>query len=367
MEQEKLLLVDDQPENIGVLYQFLEQYEYELLVATNGEDALEIAHSNPPNLILLDIMMPGMNGIECCQKLKAHQHTCAIPVIFMSALTETEYKVEGFAVGGVDYITKPFQQEEVLARVQSHLTIANLQNALKAQNAQLDAFAHTVAHDLKNTMHEIAGGLTMLEISALPETFTPDMREGMEISRNAAFKASSIIEALLLLAGTSRHQVLNLDVIYMEYLMPSIQERLRLMLKETQVQLCISNRWPRVYGYLPWVEEIWVNYISNAAKYGGTPPRIELGADIPPEGATHTRFWVQDNGTGLTPEEQQKLFIPFSRLHRDRASGHGLGLSIVQNIVERLGGEAGVESQPGQGCRFFFTLPCYTAANEMAI
>jgi two-component system sensor histidine kinase/response regulator len=119
-------------------------------------------------------------------------------------------------------------------------------------------------------------------------------------------------------------------------------------------------------GHGPWIEEVWANYISNALKYGGSPPRIELGADppppSPPSGGTEgearmVRFWVRDNGPGLTPEEQARLFTPFTRLEQVRAKGHGLGLSIVRRIVEKLGGQVGVESEVGQSSTFSFTLP----------
>jgi two-component system, sensor histidine kinase and response regulator len=103
------------------------------------------------------------------------------------------------------------------------------------------------------------------------------------------------------------------------------------------------------------VAEVWANYLSNAIKYGGDPPRAELGADLPADG--RVRFWVRDNGPGLSPEDQARLFAPFERLHQVRAQGHGLGLSIVRRIVEKLGGEVGVESAVGQGSTFWFTLP----------
>ncbi len=118
-------------------------------------------------------------------------------------------------------------------------------------------------------------------------------------------------------------------------------------------------------GYGPWVEEVWANYINNALKYGGRPPRVELGADILPVPSTEeskaskemVRFWVRDNGHGLTPGEQEQLFALFERLHQVHVEGHGLGLSIVRRIVEKLGGQVGVESKVGQGSVFYFTLP----------
>jgi signal transduction histidine kinase len=113
--------------------------------------------------------------------------------------------------------------------------------------------------------------------------------------------------------------------------------------------------WPLVRGYEPWIEEVWANYISNALKYGGRPSQVTLGAT--PLGNSMIQFWVQDNGPGIAPEDQTKLFAEFSRIDTERAQGHGLGLSIVKRIVQRLGGEVGGENELGQGSKFYFTLP----------
>jgi two-component system sensor histidine kinase/response regulator len=138
------------------------------------------------------------------------------------------------------------------------------------------------------------------------------------------------------------------------------QKRLADLVAERQAEISVPDEWPTVVGYAPWVEEVWVNYISNAVKYGGrpeqgVPPRAGLGFDAPIN--AHVRFWVRDKGPGLVPEEQARLFASFTRLHQVRAEGHGLGLSIVRRIAERLGGEVGVESEVGQGSVFYFTLP----------
>jgi two-component system sensor histidine kinase/response regulator len=133
-------------------------------------------------------------------------------------------------------------------------------------------------------------------------------------------------------------------------------QRLVYMVEEYQAELVLplEHAWPVSVGYGPWVEEVWVNYLSNALKYGGRPPRVELGATVQEDGIV--RFWVHDNGPGLTPGEQGRLFTPFTQLDQARAKGHGLGLSIVRRIVEKMGGEVGVESEVGQGSTFFFTL-----------
>jgi hypothetical protein len=131
------------------------------------------------------------------------------------------------------------------------------------------------------------------------------------------------------------------------------------------VEIILPQAWPVALGYGPWVEEVWANLLSNAIKYGGqpeagVPPRVEMGFDESPSRSladSRIRFWVRDNGPGLAREEQRQLFTEFTRLHKKRARGHGLGLSIVRRIVGKLGGEVGVESTPGQGSLFYFTLP----------
>jgi two-component system sensor histidine kinase/response regulator len=133
------------------------------------------------------------------------------------------------------------------------------------------------------------------------------------------------------------------------------QQRLAHMIEEHQAEIILPDTWPVALGHGPWVEEVWVNYLNNAIKYGGQPPHVELGATKQPDGMV--RFWVRDNGPGLRPEEQARLFTPFTRLDQVRTKGHGLGLSIVGRIVEKLGGQVGVESEVGRGSVFTFTLP----------
>jgi two-component system sensor histidine kinase/response regulator len=134
------------------------------------------------------------------------------------------------------------------------------------------------------------------------------------------------------------------------------QIQLSQMIAEYRAEIILPAEWPVALGHVPWIEEVWVNYLSNGIKYGGKPPRLRLGA-TPGEGMV--RFWVRDNGPGLVPAEQSRLFTEFTQLGQVQIRGHGLGLSIVRRIVEKLGGQVGVESTgvPGEGCTFFFTLP----------
>ena len=320
-----------------------------------------------PDLILLDIMMPEMDGFMVCERLKSAEITRQVPVIFLSALSQTEDKLRGFRAGGVDYITKPFHHEEVLVRVENHLRLMTLHHqlhqanqvlqesnaALQARNEELDAFAQTVAHDLKNPLGNVIGYASLLA-EHFPHLSEADRTNAVDCIIKAGQNMMSIIDGLLLLARVSSSEVkltpLNMGVIVRQAL-----ERLKRTLEESGAQVCLPDNWPSGMGYAPWIEEVWVNYLSNGLKYGGKPPVLHLSGEAQPGGMV--RFWVADNGEGLSAEQQSHLFIPFTRLQAGKVSGHGLGLSIVRRIIEKLGGEVGVESQEGQGSRFYFTLP----------
>jgi two-component system, sensor histidine kinase and response regulator len=357
--QETLLIVDDAPENLKLLCAYLRSYGYNVLLAEDGEAALKQANEIKPDLILLDVVMPVMDGFETCQRLKENEQTRAIPVIFMTALVNTADKVKGFDLGAVDHITKPLQPEEVLARVTTHLTIQNLQKSLQQQIierdkliAELDTFAHTVAHDLKNPLGLITGYISLLRDNWA--TISADkIQEFLQTIAQTGYKMSNIIEELLLLASIRQCEV-KLSPLNMTNIVAEALLRLDYIIEKYQADIVVSDQWPTALGQAQWIEEVWVNYISNGLKYGGQPPRLELGATPTSNGSV--RFWIRDNGPGLPPESQAQLFTRFTRLEQTRAQGHGLGLSIVQHIVEKLGGEVGVKSAPGQGSEFFFTL-----------
>jgi two-component system sensor histidine kinase/response regulator len=358
-----ILIVDDTPANLRLLSQMLIARGYKVRPVLNGVRALAAVRSTLPDLILLDIMMPEMNGYEVCKRLKADEQTRDIPIIFISALDATEDKVRAFTAGGVDYVTRPFQSEEVLARVETHLSLRNLQKSLQQEIAELDAFAHTVAHDLKNPLGLLIGyGGVLAE--ELADTQNKTVQECVDAIVRTGAKMTTIIKELLLLAGVRKIDEVTLEPLDMATIVSEVQDRLAALIAEHQTEIILPQEWPVALGYGPWVEQVWSNYISNAVKYGGRPPRVELGADpLPMEGTEgemkgrYIRFWVRDNGPGLAQEEQGRLFAEFTRLHQVRAEGHGLGLSIVRRIVEKLGGQVGVESQPDRGSTFTFTLP----------
>jgi PAS domain S-box-containing protein len=222
--------------------------------------------------------------------------------------------------------------------------------------AELDAFAHTVAHDLKNPLTSVIGFAELLTDRSVSMS-RKDVVESLDAMNQSARRMNTIIEELLLLAGVRKTEVPKAPV-EMGAVVKGALGRLTYMVKEFQPTVIEPESWPTALGHAPWVEEVWANYLSNAMQHGGNPPRLELGGE---SAADKVRFWVKDNGPGLDDGQKAKLFAPFTQVHQVHTGGHGLGLSIVRRIVEKLDGEAWVESRPGQGSRFGFTLP--SAAN----
>lgn len=369
-----ILIVDDALPNLRLLSRMLKNNNYQVRGISNSAMVTTVVNAEPPDLILLDVNMPGQNGYEVCRLLKANAQTQEIPVIFISASDDVLDKVQAFSVGGIDYITKPFQVEEVLARVETHLTVRTLQKrlenqvqnlqtltadlvaaneALQASNDELNAFAHTVAHDLKNPLAS-----TILSMDLLERFIELDMQDralNTLISlRDGGYKLSNIIDELLLLASV-RKEIVEKEPLDMGEIVAQAIDRLSMIFLKHEAKLHIADTWPVVVGYAPWVEEVWMNYFSNGIKYGGSPPSLVCGTMVQDDGMV--RFWVKDNGDGIPDDVVNTLFAEFTRLEQTRAQGHGLGLSIVKRIVEKLDGEVGVESHIGEGSTFYFTLP----------
>jgi len=218
----------------------------------------------------------------------------------------------------------------------------------------LDAYAHTVAHDLKNPVGLVMGYAEYLdrELSGMP---LAEIRQHVRTIARVGSKLNDIIDELLLFAEVQEAHV-EMRPLDMSGIVAEALERLQSLTVEHTATLSVPPTWPTVVGHRQWVEEVWVNYISNAVKYGGASPRIELGFDPPANGMV--RFWVKDEGPGIPPEQRAHLFTRFGRGRGRSAKGYGLGLSIVQRIIEKLGGQVGLDNieAPGSGSLFYFTL-----------
>ncbi len=250
-------------------------------------------------------------------------------------------------------------EQEIVERRRVEAALRHYTHELEVSNAELDAFAHTVAHDLKTPLTALIGFSTLLQ-TRYARMGTAALEEALEVITRSGHRLKNIVEELLLLASVRKVEDIQRTPLDMAAIVGEARARLADVIDERKAAVIVCDSWPAVLGYAPWVEEVWVNYLSNAIKYGGELPRVELGYTAPVTSGLETpgvKFWVQDNGHGLTSEECGRLFVEFTRLEQARAEGHGLGLSIVRRIVEKLGGAVGVESVVEQGSVFWFTLP----------
>lgn len=343
----RILVIEDDPAIRATLIDILELNGHSVIHAVNGVAGVALARQESPDVILTDVAMPELDGFGVIKALRADEQTRSIPIIVITASVEPERMRHAMDLGAEDFLVKPFTEDQVLKSIHARLE-------KKALLDELDAFAHTVAHDLKNPIGVLlgrAGLLRMLWESADDATLLKQVDE----LEKGAVRLSSIVDELLILAGVGR-QTVEPKPMAMEPVAREALARVDNLVQQSKARVELSPEWPVALGHAPWVTEIWMNYLSNAVKYGGTPPDIRLGAE-PVVERKAVRFWVQDNGAGLTPEQQAQLFKQFSRIANTRAQGHGLGLSIVRRIIEKLGGQAGVDSQPGIGSRFWFELP----------
>ncbi|MEO1670734.1 MAG: ATP-binding protein [Cyanobacteria bacterium J06631_2] len=355
-----ILIVDDTPANLRVLSATLSGRGYEVRCVNSGAMALTVARNAPPDLILLDIKMPEMDGYQVCQQLKSDPKTYEIPVIFLSALDDIADKVKAFTAGGVDYITKPFQTEEVLARVKNQLTISHLRQKLTAQNdelmrsnLELEQFASVVSHDLQQPLQVIVGFARMLE----------------KKSQNWQSEDTKKFLGHILVSGTHMQELIRDLLAYSRvntsdpaYEPVDCNEVLSQVLNNLQMANARSNAvvdyppLPTVMANESQLEQVFQNLISNALKFQrpNTTPRVEISVTQEDE----WQFSFKDNGIGIKPEKFPSIFQMFKRLHkRQEYPGTGIGLAICQKVIDAHGGRIWVESEPGIGTVFHFTLP----------
>lgn len=272
---------------------------------------------------------------------------------------EVVNKIEGIFGAEDVTIAETLASSAAIAIDNARLVAQLQQNVidLEQRNAELDAFDHTVAHDLQNPLSLVQGFADLLYYEA--DSVSDDQRQtALRQLIIHTQRMSNIVEELLMLSSVRKSDVVHLPL-SMGDVVESALLRLKLMQDKYQPQIIMPESWPIVMGHALWIEEIWENYIGNAMKYGGRPPVIELGYTRLANG--RIQFWVQDNGEGIAPDKLEMLFIPFTRLNEVRVTGHGLGLSIVSRIMEKLGGQAWATSEVGKGSKFSFTLDAYSS------
>jgi len=439
-EQPTLLIVDDNPTNIKVLFGFLRDAGFRVLVAKDGSNALEKLHEALPDLILLDVMMPGIDGFETCRRIKENQETQAIPVIFMTALAEAEHKVKGLSLGAVDYITKPFQQEEVLARIDLHLKLRSLARELADKNAQLSdvnamlerrvaertrelqamqaqmvlaekmsslgQLVAGVAHEINNPIGFIAGNIEhargyLKDITGLiklyqttyadPDPAIADEIEAIELDYlldDFPKLLDSLYEGSQRIAQISR-SMRTFSRADSDYQVPfDLHEGIDSTLLILKHRLKANEERPAIdvvkeYGDLPAIQcypgqlnQVFMNLLANAvdaleeASAGrsfedltANPNQIRVRTQLS-EDRTQAIVQIADNGTGMTPEVQQRVFEN-SFTTKAVGKGTGLGLAIARQIVvEKHRGCLEFTSEVGKGTEFSIYLPLKGDADD---
>jgi len=382
MEQTKhfladILIVDDIPANVQLLSMMLIENGYKVRKIIDPKRALTAINLQKPDLILLDIKMPGMNGYEVCRQLKASEITCDIPVIFISALDDIFDKVKGFEAGGADYIIKPFEPVEVLARVSAQLKMQGLQQQLRSANAQLGAqnvqlgqeiqerqraqanlllLLHAVSHDLRSPI----SGMSLLLQSRLNDAASSIAieRPAVEVMVQSCSRQLKLIESL---TATQQFDVQSASLVMKPL---SLYKLVKNILIErapifnqhrVKVKQFFAADLPLVNADAQQLWRVFGNLIDNAVKYN--QPGFILTVEVKQDGKM-VRCTLADNGAGIPPQQCARLFEPYTRgVGVKSGQGMGLGLHICRQIVSAHGGQIGVESELGKGARFWLTLP----------
>ncbi|MEA5571089.1 sensor histidine kinase [Calothrix sp. UHCC 0171] len=410
-QENTILVVDDTPTNLQVLFDLLSEHGYRVAIAKNGETALQRLQTSQPSLILLDVMMPGIDGFETCQRIKANPSTWDIPVFFMTALSDSVDKVKGFSLGAVDYITKPIQNEEVLARIQVHLQLRNttrimeqrtqeLQQTLKnLQQAQLQLvqgekmsalgqLVAGIAHEINNPVNFIHANLShvreyvqdLLEFICLYQHHYP--QPVPEIQKRAAEldveflqqNLRKILNSMEIGSDRIRDLVLSLrnfsrldeaeckqvDIHEgIENTLLILQHRLKAKLKFPAIQIIRDYaQLPKIECYPSQINQVFMNIFSNAIdaleEARIDSPTITIRTSMIAGWVTVS---IADNGVGIPEEIRSKLFNPFFTT-KPVGKGTGLGLSIsYQIITEKHGGKIDCYSTLGQETEFLVQIP----------
>jgi len=360
----RILVVDDISKNLQVVGTMLRNEGYHVMPATSGPQALERAHAQPPDLILLDLMMPEMDGLEVCQRLKAEPLTRQIPVIFLTASNEMEHLMKGFEAGAVDYITKPFNAPELLARVRTHLELKHARERLRELNDEKNEFMGIVAHDLRSPLGTINGFAELLLDDATMAR--PEVEDSARRIRDTATRMAEMVQNLLDANRIERGEMeLKLAPTDLGALVASVVEaqRPRALAKSQTLRLeSLTGPVPAVIDPSVTIQVI-ENLVSNAVKYSPPGKNIFVRLMQPAEAI---RCEVQDEGPGLSAEDQKKLFGKFARLSAKPTGGEhstGLGLSIVKKMVEAMNGRVWCESELGKGATFVVQFPMASVKN----
>jgi len=364
-QESLILLVDDVQQNIQVVGTMLREVGYLVMPATSGAAAIQRVQKKLPDLILLDFMMPEIDGLEVCRRLKADPSTQSIPVIFLTASNEMNHLVQALQAGAVDYVTKPFNPPELLARVRTHLElkhsrdiIVRYSSELRRLNEEKNEFMGIAAHDLRNPLGAIRGfSELILEDGQMTRA---DLEDCACRIRDTSTRMAEMVQNLLDANRIERGEMkLKLAPTELVAVVSSVVESLRPRAAAKQQMVALESEAVPIHALVDpgIVVQVLENLVSNAVKYSppGKNTFVRLRRD-----AGAVRIEVRDEGPGLSSEDQKRLFGKFARLSAKPTGGEhatGLGLSIVKRMVEAMNGKVWCESELGQGATFIVTVP----------
>ncbi len=366
MDTPVILIVDDNPANLGIIVDYLEEYGFTILVARNGESGLDKARYAQPDLILLDVMMPDIDGFETCQRLKSDSQTQDIPVIFMTALHETQHKVRAFEAGAVDYVTKPLHQEEVLARVTTHLKIRDLTRNLQHTNRQLskvnadkDKLFAILAHDLRGAFSPL-----MLSAEVLARhSGALNMAQVTKTSQSIYHSVQQIYNLLENLLQWAQMQLGHLDYepLFLDF-SQTVERTINLTSAvATTKGIHLQNLLPPrliAYGDRNMLDVVVRNLLTNALKF--TPNNGTVIVSATGQSELFIEIAITDTGVGISPENLAKLLqvgSHYSTPGTNKERGSGLGLMLCQEMMVQNGGKLRIESEVNKGTTVYLTLP----------
>ncbi len=354
-----ILAVDDTPANLQLLVGLLKEHGYRVRPVPSGVLALQAAEASQPDLILLDITMPEMNGYEVCRRLKENPRLRDIPVLFISAMNEPLDKVRAFQTGGVDYVTKPFHAEEVEARVRTHLTLRQQQKALAESLAKQekmermrDSLTHMIVHDMRSPL-----AVLQMTYDLLGAEFLAGDADAQAMLLNARASLSTLTEMVTQMLDLSRlesgQMELDRQPTDLADLARAAVEGVRPLLERRQATVTAPAAVARVDPHI--VRRVIGNLLGNALKFSADDGTVDIRVTQVSEGA---RVEVIDHGPGIAPEHHAKVFEKFGQIAgAKRHMGSGLGLTFCKLAVEAHGGRIGLTSELGKGCTFWFSLP----------
>lgn len=360
----KILIVDDNKNNIETLFALLEGKGYKIITSKSGENTLRILEKTLPDLILLDVLMPpGIDGFETCRRIKQNPDTEDIPVIFMTALTDIVDKVKGFEAGAVDYVTKPFQAEEILARIKTHLMIqklkTDLKNSLKKEkelSEQKSRFMSMILHDFRTPLAVIqsASDLLLLKGTAIDAEKKEAYHKSIDRS---IFKMTEMMDNFLMMTKTESGKFEYCpEICDMEKLCTEVTSGFQEIGKDAyQIALKFSGHDFIINADTKLIQSILANLLSNAVKY--SPKGGNVDFEVSAESSC-IRFIIKDSGIGIPKEDAVNLFKPYFRAaNASKIKGTGLGLSIVHQFVELHEGSIQVDSELNKGTTVTVEIP----------